>query len=122
MVMTGVARRTGVLEGAAELVFRRAGGDAKKLFGLVFVFGALTAAILNNDSAVLLLTPLVVALAEKRNPRLVVPLAFAVFLLGRRRAGDRVEPHEHGGGDVRGDRVSTSTRRGWCCRRWWGQE
>lgn len=80
MVMTGVARRTGVLDGAAELVFRRAGGDAKKLFGLVFVFGALTAAILNNDSAVLLLTPLVVALAKRRHPRLVVPLAFAVFL------------------------------------------
>jgi arsenical pump membrane protein len=80
MVMTGVARRTGVLEGAADLVFRRAGGDAKKLFGLVFVFGALTAAILNNDSAVLLLTPLVVAAAQKRHPKLVVPLAFAVFL------------------------------------------
>jgi len=80
MVMTGVARRTGVLDGAAELVFRRAGGDAKKLFGLVFVFGALTAAILNNDSAVLLLTPLVVVLAKRRHPRLVVPLAFAVFL------------------------------------------
>jgi arsenical pump membrane protein len=80
MVMTGVARRTGVLEGAADLVFRRAGGDAKKLFGLVFVFGALTAAILNNDSAVLLLTPLVVVAARKRHPKLVVPLAFAVFL------------------------------------------
>lgn len=80
MVMTGVARRTGVLEGAAELVFRRAGGDAKKLFGLVFVFGALTAAILNNDSAVLLLTPLVVVLAKRHHPKLVVPLAFAVFL------------------------------------------
>ncbi|MDB4938415.1 MAG: arsenical pump rane protein [Labilithrix sp.] len=80
MVMTGVARRTGVLEGAADLVFRRAGGDPKKLFGLVFVFGALTAAILNNDSAVLLLTPLVVVAARKRHPKLVVPLAFAVFL------------------------------------------
>jgi arsenical pump membrane protein len=80
MVMTGVARRTGVLDGAADLVFRRAGGDAKKLFGLVFVFGAVTAAILNNDSAVLLLTPLVVAAAQKRHPKLVVPLAFAVFL------------------------------------------
>jgi arsenical pump membrane protein len=80
MVMTGVARRTGVLEGAAEHVFRRAGGDARKLFALVFGFGALTAAVLNNDSAVLLLTPLVVILAKKRHPRLVVPLAFAVFL------------------------------------------
>ena len=80
MVMTGVARRTGVLDGAVDLVFRRAGGDAKKLFALVFVFGALTAAILNNDSAVLLLTPLVVAASRRRHPKLVVPLAFAVFL------------------------------------------
>jgi len=80
MVMTGVARRTGVLEGAAESVFRRAQGDAKKLFGLVFLFGAVTSAVLNNDSAVLLLTPLVVAAAQKRKPTLVVPLAFAVFL------------------------------------------
>lgn len=80
MVMTGVARRTGVLDSAADLVFRRAGDDAKKLFGLVFLFGAITAAVLNNDSAVLLLTPLVVAAARKRHPALVVPLAFAVFL------------------------------------------
>ena len=80
MVMTGVARRTGVLEGAAEYVFRRAGADAKKLFAFVFGFGALTAAVLNNDSAVLLLTPLVVILAKKHHPKLVVPLAFAVFL------------------------------------------
>lgn len=80
MIMTGVARRTGVLEGAADFVFRRAGGDPKKLFGLVFLFGAITAAVLNNDSAVLLLTPLVVASARKRHPSLVVPLAFAVFL------------------------------------------
>jgi arsenical pump membrane protein len=80
MLMTGVARRTGVLGGVAELVFERAGRSPKRLFGLVFAFGAVTAAVLNNDSAILLLTPLVVDAAQKRHRHLVVPLAFAVFL------------------------------------------
>lgn len=80
MVMTGVARRAGVLDGLAESVFVRAGGSAAMVFALVFGFGVLTAAVLNNDSAVLLLTPLVVGAARRRFPRLVVPLAFAVFL------------------------------------------
>ncbi|MBX3186490.1 MAG: hypothetical protein KF819_05715 [Labilithrix sp.] len=80
MLMTGVARRVGVLDGLADVVFRRAEGSPKKLFTLVFAFGALTAAVLNNDSAILLVTPLVVAAAKKRHPTLVVPLAFAVFL------------------------------------------
>lgn len=80
MTMTGVARRFGVLDRAADLVFARAGGSSSKLFALVFVFGALTATLLNNDSAILLVTPLVVESAKRRAPKLVVPLAFAVFL------------------------------------------
>jgi arsenical pump membrane protein len=80
MVMTGVARRVGVLDGLADMVFARARGSSSRLFTLVFAFGAVTAASLNNDSAVLLLTPLVVDAARKRAPSLVVPLAFAVFL------------------------------------------
>lgn len=80
MVMTGVARRAGVLESVADLVFARAAGSSVRLFGYVFGFGALTAAVLNNDSAILLLTPLVIDASKKRSPALVVPLAFAVFL------------------------------------------
>lgn len=80
MIMTGVARRAGVLDGVADFVFRRAQGSARRLFALVFVFGAVTAAVLNNDSAILLVTPIVVAAAKRRYPTLVVPLAFAVFL------------------------------------------
>ena len=80
MVMTGVARRTGVLAGVADFVFARAEGSPAKLFAFVFAFGVLTAAVLNNDSAILLLTPLVVDAAKKRHRRMVVPLAFAVFL------------------------------------------
>lgn len=80
MVMTGVARRLGVLDGLAERVFRAAGSSRSRLFGLVFGFGALTAALLNNDSGILLLTPLVIDAAKKRHVELVVPMAFAVFL------------------------------------------
>jgi arsenical pump membrane protein len=80
MLMTGVARRTGVLAGVADFVFARAAGSPTKLFASVFAFGVLTAAVLNNDSAILLLTPLVVDAAQKRHRTLVLPLAFAVFL------------------------------------------
>jgi len=80
MLMTGVARRTGVLAGVADVVFARAAGSPAKLFASVFAFGVLTAAVLNNDSAILLLTPLVVDAAKRRHRKMVVPLAFAVFL------------------------------------------
>jgi arsenical pump membrane protein len=80
MLMTGVARRTGVLAGVADVVFARAAGSPAKLFASVFAFGVLTAAVLNNDSAILLLTPLVVDAAKRRHRKMVVPLSFAVFL------------------------------------------
>lgn len=80
MLMTGVARRTGVLAGVADFVFARAMGSPAKLFAFVFAFGVLTAAVLNNDSAILLLTPLVIDAAQRRHRTMVVPLAFAVFL------------------------------------------
>lgn len=80
MLMTGVARRLGVLDRVAEIVFERAGGSPQALFASVFLFGAVTASVLNNDSAILLVTPLVVAAAKKRSAKLVEPLAFVVFL------------------------------------------
>lgn len=79
MLMSGVARKLGVLDSMAEVVFRDA-ASSKRLFARVFLFSAITAAVLNNDSAILLVTPLVVDAAKKRHPTLVVPLAFAVFL------------------------------------------
>ena len=80
MLMTGVARSLGVLDTVATLVFEGAEASPRRLFTRVFVFGALTAAVLNNDSAIMLVTPLVLDAAKKRTPKLVVPLAFAVFL------------------------------------------
>lgn len=83
MVITGVAGRLGLMDRLAALVVPRAGGSATRLFGLVFVLSAGTAAVLNNDAAILLLTPVVVVLVRglyPDRPALLVPFAFAVFM------------------------------------------
>ena len=83
MVITGVAGRLGLMERLAALVVPRAGGSPTRLFGLVFALSAATAAVLNNDAAILLLTPVVVLLVRglyPDRPGLLVPFAFAVFM------------------------------------------
>lgn len=83
MVTTSAAQRLEVLDWMAAVVEARAGGSAKRLFGLVFVLSAATSAVLNNDAAVLLLTPLVVALVRRRypgRPGLLLPFSCAVFM------------------------------------------
>jgi arsenical pump membrane protein len=83
MVMTGVAARVGLLHQLATMVMRRAGRRASHLFALVFALSFVTAAIFNNDAAILVLTPVVVALVRQRypdRPSLLVPFAFAVFM------------------------------------------
>jgi len=82
MVTTAVAYEVGVLDWLAARVDARA-RSARHLFTLVFVMSALTATALNNDAAVLLLTPLVVCLIRRRypdRPDLIMPFAFAVFM------------------------------------------
>jgi arsenical pump membrane protein len=83
MVMTAAARCLGVLDRAATWIFRREGLSIRQLFLLVFVLSATTASLLNNDAAILLLTPLVVALIRSRYPdqrQLLAPFAFSVFM------------------------------------------
>ncbi len=83
MVTTAVAQHIGLLDRLAAILFARTGGTASRVFTRVFVLAALTAALLNNDSAVLLLTPAVVSLVRRRypgRPELVLPFAFAVFM------------------------------------------
>tara|TARA_R110002096_G_scaffold77896_11_gene183497 strand:- start:20312 stop:21463 length:1152 start_codon:yes stop_codon:yes gene_type:complete len=82
MVMTEVALRVGLLGWWASQVEARA-QTTSQMFTLVFGLGVLTSAILNNDAAILLLTPLVVGLIRRRfpdRPQMVVPFAFAVFM------------------------------------------
>ena len=83
MVITGAAGRLGLMDRLAALVVPRAGGSATRLFGLVFALSLGTAAVLNNDAAILLLTPVVVLLVRglyPDRPDLLVPYAFAVFM------------------------------------------
>jgi arsenical pump membrane protein len=83
MVMAAAAERVGVLERLAAAVFARSRGGVRGLFVGVFALSFVTAAVLNNDSAILLLTPAVVGLVRRRypgDPALVVPFAFAVFM------------------------------------------
>ncbi len=83
MVMTGVAARLGTMDQLARVIFRRPGSSAHRLFGLVFLLSLGTAAVLNNDAAILLLTPTVVLLVRRFYPdtkSLVLPFAFAVFM------------------------------------------
>jgi arsenical pump membrane protein len=82
MLTTNVAQRLGILDHFAGLLEPRPGQPVGRLFRSVFALSAVTSAVLNNDAAVLLLTPLIVRLIRRRYPNrpdLVVPFAFAVF-------------------------------------------
>src|SRR5262249_12081233 len=51
-------------------------------FAILFLLAAVTATLLNNDSAILLLTPMIVPLVKRRYPlrqHLVIPFSFCVF-------------------------------------------
>lgn len=84
MVMTGVVKEVGAFERLAlrvEALARRT--STAQTFGLVFAASVITPSLLNNDAAILLLTPVVVALVRKLYPgnaRLLEAFVFAVFL------------------------------------------
>jgi arsenical pump membrane protein len=82
MLSTNVAQRLGILDYAARWIEPRPGQPVIRVFRSVFLFSAIIAAVLNNDAAILLLTPLIVGVIRRcypRQPELVVPFAFAVF-------------------------------------------
>lgn len=82
MVTTTVAQRLGILNFFARLIEPRPGQSVETVFRAVFIFSVATATALNNDAAVLLLTPLIVGLVRRcypHRPALVIPFAFAVF-------------------------------------------
>jgi arsenical pump membrane protein len=83
MALAAVAHHLGVLDRLAAATHPLARGSTPRLFALVFGLSALTAAVLNNDSAILLLTPLVILLVRAvypRDPEVHVPFVFAVFM------------------------------------------
>lgn len=82
MVTTTLAQRLGILDFFAGLIEPRPGQSIETAFRSVFIFSVATATVLNNDAAVLLLTPLIVGLIRRCYPHrsdLAIPFAFAVF-------------------------------------------
>lgn len=84
MVMTGVVQEVGAFERVARLLEMHARRTSpRRAFALVFLLSVLTPSLLNNDAAILLLTPLVVALSRRLypgRPEVTEAFAFAVFL------------------------------------------
>ncbi|WP_394823509.1 ArsB/NhaD family transporter [Pendulispora albinea] len=84
MILTGVVQEVGAFERLAQRIESYAHRtSAARAFGLVFLVSVVTPSLLNNDSAILLLTPLVIALTRRLypgRPALTEAFAFAVFL------------------------------------------
>ena len=84
MVTAACASELGVFAQLAAWIEPRTRGPVKRAFRLVFVLSALVAALLSNDAAILMFTPVVLELLctvyPRRHPKFVVPFAFAVFV------------------------------------------
>src|SRR5262249_7880647 len=68
MLTTGAALRLGILDYFARRIEPLPGRPVSKVFRSFFALSAVTAAVLNNDAAVLLLTPLVVRMIRRCYP------------------------------------------------------
>jgi len=82
MVMTACVQRSGFLEALAGRFLNRGGLRAGGVFTLSFFFAAVLSSVLNNDAMILLLTPLVLVLAQEGwpgQPKIHRLHAYAVF-------------------------------------------
>jgi arsenical pump membrane protein len=83
MATTSISHRLGIFDRVTRSIEIRTRGAVPHAFNTVYVIGAVTAALFNNDAAVLLLTPIVIPVIRRLYPRrhyLTVPFAFAVFM------------------------------------------
>ncbi len=81
-VMAAAVRRSGLLAALAARFLTGNGAAAGSLFTVIFFFAAAISSVLNNDAMILLLTPLVIGLAQEAwpgNQKLHRVLAYAVF-------------------------------------------
>ena len=84
MIMTGVVQEVGAFDRLASWIETRARTrSATHTFSVIFLLSLVTPSLLNNDAAILILTPAVIALTRRLypdNPRATLAFAFAVFL------------------------------------------
>jgi arsenical pump membrane protein len=84
MILSGVVQEVGAFERlAARIETLARTRSAMTTFSLVFLISVVTPSLLNNDAAILILTPLVVALTRRLypdRPDVTLAFVFAVFL------------------------------------------
>lgn len=84
MLMTGVVQEVGAFDRlAARIESQARSRSTTRTFTIIFVLSVVTPSLLNNDAAILILTPLVVALTRRvfpGKPEVTIAFAFAVFL------------------------------------------
>jgi arsenical pump membrane protein len=84
MTTSACAAELGVFVRLASWIEPHTRGPVRHAFRVTFLLSALTAAALSNDAAILLVTPVVLdllrAVYPRRNPKFIVPFAFAVFV------------------------------------------
>jgi arsenical pump membrane protein len=64
MLLAELARREGLFDWLAAQAARRAAGDARRLFDLVYLVGIVVTMLLSNDATAVVLTPAVYAVAR----------------------------------------------------------
>ncbi|CAG9173205.1 arsenic transporter [Cupriavidus pinatubonensis] len=77
MVISELARKTGLFDHVAALAVRRAGGSARTLFLLVYGFGTVVTAFMSNDATAVVLTPAVLAATRAAKVKNPLPHLFA---------------------------------------------
>jgi len=84
MTTSACAAELGVFARLASWIEPHTRGPVRHAFRVTFLISAVTAAVLSNDAAILLVTPVVLdllrAVYPKRNPKFIVPFAFGVFV------------------------------------------
>lgn len=84
MVMTGVVKEIGAFDRIALRIEAQARATSTtRAFNLIFLASVLTSSLLNNDAAILLLTPVVVTLVRRLHPghnNIHEAFVFAIFL------------------------------------------
>jgi arsenical pump membrane protein len=77
MLISELARKTGLFDHVAALAVRRARGSAPRLFLLVYGFGTLVTAFMSNDATAVVLTPAVLAATRAARVRHPLPYLYA---------------------------------------------
>ncbi|KWR76373.1 arsenic transporter [Cupriavidus sp. IDO] len=77
MLISELARKTGLFDHVAALAVRQARGSARRLFLLVYGFGTLVTAFMSNDATAVVLTPAVLAATRAAKVKNPLPYLYA---------------------------------------------